>query len=495
MALLTVAQSYAADRAAMMAGIDGTVLMARAGAAVAEAARQMAKAAGDGSILVLCGPGNNGGDGFVAARLLAEQGWSVRVGLLGKREELRGDAAWAAAAWTGPVLQAHPDLIADDILIIDALFGAGLNRDLAGTALDLVNAMAASGRLILAVDIPSGVNGDDGTVRGAAAPATRTISFVRRKPGHLLLPGRALCGRVDIADIGIPESLVAGLGLTHWANGPEVWQHLFPWPRLDGHKYGRGHLLMLGGAHMTGAGRLAARSALRIGAGLVTLACEPAASLVYSLALASLIVIPVETGSDFRNLLSDPRRNALLLGPGAGTEGSAADILRESTLAALAAGRRGVLDADIFSVFAGRLETLCDAGLSTDWVLTPHEGEFRRLFGDLPGGRLARAQAAARQAGAVLLLKGPDTVIAHPDGRVVINENAPPDLATAGSGDVLSGLIAGLLAQGMPTFEAAAAAAWIHGESGHRAGPGLIADDLPEQIPAILRQLKSATLS
>ena len=492
MELLTVAQSYAADRAAMVAGIDGTTLMARAGAAVADAAIKMVTGAGNGPVVILCGPGNNGGDGFVAARLLAERGWPVRLGLLGRREDLCGDAAWAAAGWTGPVLPAHPDLVADAILIIDALFGAGLNRDLDGMALDLVRAMAGAGRPILAVDVPSGVNGDDGAVRGAVAPATRTITFVRRKPGHLLLPGRVLCGEVSVADIGITAPMVTGLRPTHWANGPELWGPLFPWPRLDGHKYARGHLLMLGGTRMTGAGRLAARAALRIGAGLVTLACDPAASLTYSLSLASLIVAPVETGADFRELLADPRRNALLLGPGAGVMAGAADILRESTLTALAAGRRGVLDADIFTVFAGDLGALRSSGLSADWVLTPHEGEFRRLFGDLPGGRLARAQAAARQAGAVLLLKGPDTVIAHPDGRVIINDNAPPDLATAGSGDVLSGLLAGLLTQGMPAFEAAAAAAWIHGESGRLAGPGLIADDLPENIPAILRQLKRA---
>ncbi len=490
--LLTIRQMYAADQAAMAAGIPGTRLMAAAGAAVASAVRRLAGEGARPRVLALCGPGNNGGDGFVAAGLLAAAGWPVRVALLGERSSLTGDAAWAAEQWSGAVEPAMPALLGEADIVIDALFGAGLCRPLAGAAFTLVKALAESGLPVVAVDVPSGVNGDTGQVMGAAAPARITVTFFRRKPGHLLLPGRQLCGRVDVADIGIPPAVLGVIAPTLFANEPVFWQALYPRPRLDGHKYARGHLLLLGGAVMTGAARLAARAALRVGAGLVTLACDPAARLIYSLSQASLIVAPLLSPDAFATLLADSRRNALLLGPGAGTVGEGAVLLRGATLAALGAGRCGVLDADIFSVFADDLATLRQAGLDRHWVLTPHEGEFHRLFRDISGSRLERAQEAARRSGAVVLLKGADTVIAAPDGRAAINHNAPPDLATAGSGDVLSGLIAGLLAQGMPAFEAACAGAWLHGESGRVAGPGLIADDLPDALRSVLSALRQA---
>lgn len=487
--LITVSQMYALDAAAIAAGTPGHQLMERAGRAVADA---VVKEMGgrSGAILILCGPGNNGGDGFVAARYLLQWGWPVTVGLLGARDALRGYAARAAAAWSGPVLPATPPLLEGQRLIVDALFGAGLSRPLSGDALALVKAMGTSGLPIVAVDIPSGVHGDDGEVLGAAAAARRTVTFCRRKPGHLLFPGRALCGAVDLVDIGIPPDRVAALSPQLHANAPDLWRSAFPAPTITGHKYQRGHLLMLGGPVMTGAARLAARAAMRAGAGLVTLACAPEAHLLYSLSQASLIVSPIDSLQQFQALLADTRRNALLLGPGGGVEGTAGGLLRQATLDSLAAGRTGVLDGDVFSIFAGCLQALRDAGLDDRWVLTPHEGEFRRLFGELPGGRLRRAQTAAVQSGAVIVLKGPDTIIAHPDGRTIINENAPADLATAGSGDVLAGIIAGLLAQGMPTFPAAAAACWLHGESGKSAGPGLLADDLPETLPGVLAKVR-----
>lgn len=487
--LLTTSQMYAADAAALAAGIPGIRLMERAGHAVAESViREMGGRCGP--VLILCGPGNNGGDGFVAARHLLRAGWPVTVGLLGERDALRGDAALAAAVWPGPVLPATADLLPGHALIVDALFGAGLSRPLTGGAAALVTAIARSGVPVVAVDVPSGVCGDDGQVLGAAAPARRTVTFCRRKPGHLLFPGRQLCGVVDLVDIGIPADLLAGLSPLLHANAPALWRAVFPTPAPTGHKYQRGHLLMLGGAVMTGAARLAARAAMRIGAGLVTLACAPEMYLLYSLSQASLLISPVDSAQQFQALLADTRRNAVLLGPGGGTAGPAGDLLRQATLDALAADRSGVLDGDVFSVFADRLSDLCLAGLDDQWVLTPHEGEFHRLFGELPGGRLQRAQAAAARSGAVIVLKGPDTVIAHPDGRAIINENAPADLATAGSGDVLAGMIAGLITQGMPAFMAAAAGCWLHGESGRSAGPGLLADDLPETLPTLLAMLR-----
>lgn len=481
--ILTIAQMYAADRAAMQAGIPGPLLMERAGMAVAREAIILCGGR-PRPVVVLCGPGNNGGDGFVAARHLSAAGWPVQIGLLGDRSALRGDAAWAAGTWTGAVETATPDLLSGAGLVIDAMFGAGLNRPLDGQAGALVQAMAGQGAPILAVDVPSGVNGDDGVILGAAPVADVTVSFFRPKPAHYLYPARGHVGRLVIADIGIPDPVLASIRPTIEANGPSLWRSQFPRPSVTGHKYRRGHALLLGGALMTGAARLSARAALRMGAGLVTLACEPAAQLVYSLSMPSLIVQPIANAAGFAELLADPRRNAVLLGPGAGT----GPLLHAAVLASLRAGKAGVLDADVFSSFAGDLPTLRQAGLNHRWVLTPHEGEFVRLFGTLPGSRLDRVRRAAAESGAVILLKGPDTVIAHPDGRVRINHNAPPDLATAGSGDVLAGLILALLAQGMDPFDAASAGAWLHGAAGLYCGRGLIAEDLTEAVPAVLRQ-------
>lgn len=480
--ILTVNQMYAADRAAMDSGVPATMLMERAGMAVAREVIQLSRGR-PRPVAVLCGPGNNGGDGFVAARHLAAAGWPVRVGLLGDRAALRGDAAWAAGTWPRPIEPATPDLLRGAGLVVDALFGAGLNRALDGGALALVQAMAGQGCPILAVDVPSGISGDDGAVLGAAPVADVTVTFFRAKPAHYLYPARGHCGRLVIADIGIPASVLDAITPTIRINSPPLWRDGFPRPKADGHKYDRGHALILGGAAMTGAARLAARAALRLGAGLVTLACDPAAHLVYSVSMPSLIVQPVMDAQAFAQLLADPRRNAILLGPGAGV----GPLLRDAALAALATNRTGVLDADIFSVFAGNLEELRRSGLTQRWVLTPHEGEFVRLFGHLPGSRLDKARQAAAESGAIVMLKGPDTVIAHPDGRVRLNHNAPPDLATAGSGDVLAGLILALLAQGMEPFDAASAGAWLHGAAGHHCGRGLIADDLPDAIAPVLR--------
>lgn len=480
--ILTVSQMYAADRAAMNNGVPGTLLMERAGMAVAQEAIQLCNGR-PVPVVVICGPGNNGGDGFVAARHLAAAGWPVRVGLLGERAALQGDAAWAAESWSGPVEPATPDLLRDAGLVVDALFGAGLNRALDGQALALVRALSGTGCPILAVDVPSGVSGDDGMVLGAAAVADVTVTFFRAKPAHYLYPARGHRGRLVIADIGIPATVLDAIAPTIGINSPALWSAVFPRPRPDGHKYKRGHALILGGSVMTGAARLAARAALRLGAGLVTLACEPAAHMIYSLSMPSLIVQPVAGAGEFAGLLADPRRNAVLLGPGGGVSA----FLRDCTLAALAADLTGVLDADIFSVFTGDLAGLRRAGLNQRWVLTPHEGEFARLFGHLSGSRLEKARRAAAESGAIILLKGADTVIAHPDGRVRLNHNAPPDLATAGSGDVLAGMILALLAQGMDPFDAASAGAWVHGAAGQHCGRGLIAEDLTEAIPAILR--------
>jgi ADP-dependent NAD(P)H-hydrate dehydratase / NAD(P)H-hydrate epimerase len=481
--LLSVAEMHRADAQTIASGVPGLALMEAAGDAVV---RAVCARWAPHPTAVLCGPGNNGGDGFVIARLLLEAGWPVRLALLGTRSALRGDAALAADRWSGPIEAADPYILKGNPLVIDALFGAGLSRPLDGVAKTIVEAMA--GRTVVAVDMPSGLHGDSGRVLGVAPQAALTVTFFRRKPGHVLLPGRSLCGEVVVADIGIPDRVLDDLLPQTLVNSPALWRRHFPWPRLDGHKYARGHAVVLGGGRMTGAARLASVAALRTGAGLVTVACPADAFPIYAAGSPSVIVEPMRGANEFAQILGDARKNAVLLGPGAGVGAET----RAQVLAALAAGKACVLDADALTSFAESPDDLLDR-LNDRCVLTPHEGEFTRLFGasvGLDSDKLSRTRAAASRSGAVVLLKGADTVVAAPDGRAVVNVNAPPDLATAGSGDVLAGVVLGLIAQGMDAFEAACAAVWTHGEAAKLVGPGLIAEDLPGALCGVLRALK-----
>jgi NAD(P)H-hydrate epimerase len=454
-----------ADRGAVAAGVASSDLMENAGRAVSDALRRRFH---PGPVAIVCGPGNNGGDGFVVARHLAAAGWSVRLGLLGTRGALTGDAAHHAGRWTGTVEPLGPALLEGATIVVDAMFGAGLARPLDGAARLTVEAMR--GRSVVAVDVPSGVDGSTGTIRGAAPTAALTVTFFRRKPGHLLLPGRALCGETIVADIGIPDRVLSGLGVKCWANDPALWRDHLPVLGPATHKYKRGHVLVFGGAAMTGAARLAARAAQRIGAGLVTVAAPAPAWPVYATALESVIA----SAAPFTSLLADPRRNAVLLGPGAGRE----EATREAAMEALASGRKVVLDADALTAFENCIESLRPRG---ECVLTPHEGEFRRLF-PLRDDKLASVRAAAARTGCIVVLKGADTIVAAPSGEAVVNENAPATLASGGTGDVLAGMVTGLLAQGMPAFEAACASVWLHGAAAAAAGPRLVAEDLLDRL-------------
>jgi ADP-dependent NAD(P)H-hydrate dehydratase / NAD(P)H-hydrate epimerase len=495
--LLTPAEMSKADRFAIAAGTPGIALMERAGLAVADEAARLAKSRG--RIAVLCGPGGNGGDGLVAARLLGTRGYAVEVGLLGRREALRGDPALAAARYQGPVLDAAALAVESADCVIDALFGAGLARDVDGEAkaiIERINAFKRAGGRVLAVDVPSGIDGETGQVRGAAIEASASVTFFRLKPGHLMLPGRALAGAIRLVDIGIPEAALQPIAPQAFVNAPAVWDEAFPRPKAASHKYARGAVLVLSGSgDHTGAARLAARAALRAGAGIVTVASPPDAVAVNAAQMTAVMVAPFEGAREFEALLADERRRAIALGPGAGV----GPTLRKLVAAALvtpAETRTIVLDADALVSFAGeapRLAALIKRG-GHQAVLTPHEGEFARLFEGAPevkldDDKLRRARAAARLMGAVVLIKGADTVVAAPDGRATIGWDLPPWLATAGSGDVLSGFVAGLSAQGMPAFEAACAAVWLHGACGRSVGPGLIAEDLPKALPGVLRAL------
>lgn len=484
--LLTPEEMGRADALAVAAGVPSTRLMENAGYAIAD---DVCARHGQGTrVAVVCGPGNNGGDGFVAARVLRERGFVVRLGLLGDRSALRGDAAWAAAGFRGEVEPAAPALLTGATVIVDALFGAGLARPLEGAAAAMVMAINAAGRsgaAVVAVDLPSGVDGLTGAVLGCAVEARRSVTFFRRKPGHLLMPGRRLAGRVSVVDIGIPEAVLDAIAPRAAANGPDLWEHVWPTPDADAHKYSRGSALVVSGpAASSGAARLAAAACLQAGAGLVTVAVPPDAVPVVA-AYRAAFVVKADTGeTEMAAHFADPRLKAAVVGPGLGFGGRAEAALDH----ALASGAALVLDADALTQAARAPHVLAlkIAGRSAPVVITPHEGEFARLMPGVGGSKLERARAAAARFGAIVVLKGPDSVIAAPDGTAAINENAPPALATAGSGDVLAGIIAALLAQGVPGFEAAAMGVWMHGRAGVHAGAGLIADDLPPALRTVL---------
>jgi hydroxyethylthiazole kinase-like uncharacterized protein yjeF len=495
--LLTPAEMREADRLAISMGTPGIDLMERAGGAVADEAMRLARSAG--RIDVLCGPGANGGDGFIAARILTQRGYRVRLALIGPRENLRGDAAEAARRFGGAILPMSDFNFAGADLIIDALYGAGLDRDLTGDTLALVgriNDARQSGHCpVVAVDLPSGLDGSTGRPRGAAVQADASVTFFRAKPGHLLLPGRALCGRLVVADIGIPAETLSAVSPKAFANAPALWRGLFPTLEAAGHKYCRGHALVVSGdGHHTGAARLTARAALRAGAGLVTLASPPNAIAINAAHETAIMVAPFQGVAGLGKLLADRRRNTIALGPGLGV-GAATESLVTVALASVEP-RRVVLDADALTSFGGRAAHLASliGAHKAQTILTPHAGEFNRLFkGEVDivqaPSKLANARAAAAFCGAVVVLKGADTAVAAPDGRAAIGYDLPPTLATAGSGDVLAGFITGLLAQNMPPFEAACCGVWLHGASARAFGPGLIAEDLPEALPAALRDL------
>ncbi len=485
--ILTVAQMYAADRYASEHGTPSLTLMENAGRAVAD---EIVKRWQPCSTVVLCGPGNNGGDGFVMARLLKERGWDVRVALLGNRNALKGDAAEMAVAWTGEVEPLSQHLIGRAELVVDALLGAGLQRPIDGVAAQSVVALNHTGIPVLAIDVPSGLHGDLGRPMGdVCVQADVTVTFFRKKPAHVLMPGRLKCGAVVLAQIGIPDAALDAVKPQVFENGPELWGEDFPRSVSLGHKYARGHVVVVSGpAHATGAARLAARGALRIGAGLVSVASPPDAVAVNAAHLTSIMVKPFEGPKGLADLLTDTRLNAVVVGPGCGVGRPTLHLVD----AALASEASVVLDADALTVIAHDVKGHLTQP-HTRVVLTPHEGEFERLFPGLLARvptRLHAALEAAAITNCTVVLKGPDTVIASPKGDAAINANAPPWLATAGSGDVLAGMIAGLLPR-MGTFEAACAAVWLHGEAANQFGPGLISEDLPEQLPAVLRRLYS----
>lgn len=497
--LLTPAEMAEADRLAIAAGsFDGIGLMRKAGGAVADLVlRRFADA---GCVHVLAGPGNNGGDGYVVAKILHESGVAVSLWTSGTPRE-GGDAAIAAADCPVPGLPLGDfDAEAGEV-VVDALYGAGLSKPLADDAARAAAVAIAKRLTVIAVDLPSGVSGESGKAQASAFHAAATVTFVRKKPGHVLLPGRELSGELIVADIGIPSNIVDALAVRTFENRPALWRQVFPAPAVDTHKYRRGHVgVFSGGPTSTGAARLSALASARTGAGAVTVLAPGSALAVNAMHLTSIMLRKVDDVAELAAVLGEGRSSAFVLGPGFGV----GEKTRDFALAVLAAGGRLsqpsaeglVLDADGITAFRDAPQWLFEAAARPEapaLVLTPHEGEFARLFPDIAGNddlsKLGKARAAAAVASAVIIYKGADTVIAAPDGRAAISANGVPWLATAGSGDVLAGIVGGLIAQRMPAFEAACAGVWLHAEAGSRFGPGLIAEDLPAALIPVLREL------
>ncbi|MEZ6028995.1 MAG: NAD(P)H-hydrate dehydratase [Hyphomonadaceae bacterium] len=496
-AILTCEEVRAAEQRAVSAGISLWALMRKAGQACADVLHAEFPV---GRVVVLAGPGNNGGDAFVAARRLRDLGRNVWVFDLPPKDVRTAEGQAALNELAGPRQPLEDMRIAPGDIVLDGLFGAGLSRPLEGEALWAVEQVNASGASVVAIDVPSGVNGDVGTVQGAAVRADVTVTFCCKKPAHVLQPAASLCGDVIPAEIGFGQFADEIGGGMLRENGPALWSHALRWPQAAAHKHSRGRLAVVsGGIANTGAARLAAQAGLRSGAGLVTLYCPPAALAVVA---SSVTAVMVSGFTDAESLETQTdRANAVVIGPAAGVTPQT----RANVEALLRAGRPSVLDADALSVFADDAEALALLTVNGEMVrdnegqakgayvvLTPHVGEFERLrpgLLDKSPSRITAAVNTAAMTGCVVLLKGPDTVIAAPDGRAVVNTHATPFLATAGSGDVLAGLVGGLMAQGLSAFDAACAGAWVHGDAGLRAGPGMTSEDLDGSLHETLREL------
>lgn len=487
--LLTAEEMSRAEKLAADAGISTLTLMENAGRAVAE---EVVRRFPRGSrVAVLCGPGNNGGDGFVCARYLRERGYHVRLALLGRKEDLHRDPKEMAKRWDEAIEPLSLQFLEGAQIIVDALYGTGLRDDITGVSAQIIEEVAARSLPVVSIDVPSGIDATRGTVHGVAFKAVSTVTFFRRKTGHVLLPGRLYCGDVRVADIGIPPTVLEDIAPGSFANDPDFWLRFFPKLKVDAHKYERGHALVVSGPmERTGAARLAAITALRAGSGLVTVATSKSAFYINASQLTAVMVEPYDGPAGLSEILSDTRITAALIGPGAGTDPE----VKELVASVLGSQATAVLDAEALTAFSETPAELFDqikGRLPALTIVTPHEGEFKRVFPDLAEetSKLERARRAAEASGAVIILKGPDTVVAHPGSLAAVNENAPPWLATAGSGDALAGLVTGLAAQGMAAFDAAAAAVWIHGELAQSFGPGLIADDLAGLLPGVLQRL------
>jgi len=491
--LLTADEMRRAEQMTIANGTPSATLMESAGFGVAE---EVVRRFPRGSkVLVCCGLGNNGGDGFVCARTLRERGYHVRLGLAGKPEDLKSEPKEMARRWDETIEPLTADSVEGVEVIVDAIWGSGLKGPVNGVVAQLIENTTQRQLPVIAVDVPTGIDPTFGNVQGIAFEAVSTVTFFRRKTGHVLLPGKRYCGDVRVIDIGIPASVLADVAPQTFLNEPDFWLRYYPRIKEDGHKYDRGHAVVVSGPmESTGAARMGAKAALRIGSGLVSVATSKAAFYINAAQLTSIMLAVYDGPVGLADLFnSDPRRNALLIGPGAG----ATKDTRDNVAAALSGEATAVIDAEGLTAFEGNAQELFGLihNRNAPTILTPHQGEFDRVFPELGNAesKLEQAKRAAEISGAVVIIKGPDTVVAAPDGLSAISEGSPPWLATAGTGDVLAGMITGLCAQNMSPFDAAAAGIWMHSELARTFGPGLIAEDMADMIPPLLQRLNKMT--
>lgn len=481
-----------AEQRAITHGVSGLQMMGCAGREIAKIIKKRFSNK-DANILVLCGSGNNGGDGFVVAKHLHHAGYRVHAIAMTSLDQLAPDALYMAKQCNAPKTVYQGDdrfweeHLAKADLVIDALFGTGLSRPIEGNVFRLIEAVNKSSAKVIAIDIPSGIDANTGGLLGIAMNATMTVTFEAKKPGHILQPGKAYVGELQVVGIDIPTDVMASFTPSILRNTPMVWGKHLPIRPEASHKYHAGHLVVRGGEVLQGAAKLVSLSGLRVGAGLVTIAVPSKALPQYCASNLSVMQKPVDTVEEWNQFVSDPRVTAMVIGPGNGV----GELTKQLVFASCRLGKSLVLDADGLTSVGGDIDSLTQ--LTHDHVvITPHEGEWERCFArklNSQDDKVTRARATASLLKGVVVLKGNDTVIASHDGRIVINDHTTSLLATAGTGDVLSGLIAGLMAAGMKPFEAACAAVWIHGDLALRTGIGMISEDLPDTIPEVLQSL------
>ena len=495
-----------ADQQTIQGGITGFALLSAAGKQVFDVVQPLLSS--DDRVLVACGGGNNGGDGLIVAKHLLDAGYDVAVALLGSSSDLQGDARIAFDLLDHPISTLTDELAGRYSVIIDAILGIGIDRPVSGELAGWIHSANASSALIISVDIPTGIRGDCGSVMGVCINAQHTVTFFCKKPAHVLYPGRHYCGQVHLRQIGINASVLQDLQASVYENAISLWHAAIPQLTWSSHKYTRGHVVVASGDKLsTGAARLAARAALRSGAGLVTLAVPLLAVDVVANQITCEMIRSIDSGEELAQMLSDERITSVVLGPGMGV----GQRTRQMVKTAINSTASVILDADALTSFENHQDELfqCIAQGTGQVVMTPHAGEFKRLFAGaisstLPqhasltreppkNDKIQLTKAAAKISGATVVMKGPDTVIANPSGQCVVNTNAPPWLATAGSGDVLAGTIAGWVAQGVGDMDAACIACWMHAEAAIAIGPGLIASDLVEQYPFIHQRLQQKT--
>ena len=478
------------DKKTIKKFIPGYKLMENAGEAIFKIIKKKFKK--QKKIKILCGPGNNGGDGLVVAKLLKENSFrNVDLFCLVSKKKLKGDAKIAANKLNENLKSFNQFKTSSNELIIDGIFGSGLKKNISGNLKKVIEKINLEKPYCISIDIPSGINGDTGKIQGAALKSNDTITFTKKKPGHLLFPGNEYCGNVIVEDIGINlEKLLFKPQI--FENHPDNWRNKFPWPNHKSHKYTRGFSLIICGEKMTGASRLAARGAARIGCGLLCLGVPKKSFDIYSIENPIALIEIIDDENDLNSLLKDKRINTILIGPGLGISEKKLKLILKIVKEKK---KLVVLDADALK---NNFKKILLKN-RTNIVITPHEGEFMQVLKDLNiknnKNKLSLAIKFVKKTKINLILKGNTTIICSQDGQISINTNSSPFLATGGSGDVLAGMITGLISQGMNIFEACCASVWIHGEIAKIKGPGLIAEDLPEMIPNVLKKIKNYRLN